>query len=296
MKYLKKFIKYYLLKTQTIYFDLRDLYIYLRHINKRVNYSALNKSSKKALVFGNGPSMKYFLESDLTFDNADLFVCNGFAITDYYEILKPDNYVLLDPAYFDFNNKFVKERTNDVIETWDAILSKTVWEMTLYTSVEDDASLKFIEKKITRKITWINIFPAHFSGKKIYKFALSGLGLLGGQTVTHFSLQIAILKSYEEVYLCGVDLDWVENIKYDENNNKVFLDNKHFYDETKLYYGEVGPYEDSSLIQEFNALHKTFKSFKELHDFAKYLNVKVFRATKSFLHFIPFKQYSKNSD
>jgi hypothetical protein len=296
MKFIKKIIKFFFQKIYTFYLDLRDLYSFQLNKRKRINYPGLNKKNNKALIFGNGPSLKNILKKNFELDKADIFVCNGFAIADNYEILRPINYVLLDPAYFDFENKFVKERLNNVIETWDAILLKTTWDMTLYTSVSDDASLKVIKKKITKNITWINIFPLHFYGRKMYYYLLDGLGLLGGQSVTHFSLQIAILKRYKEVYLCGVDLDWVENIKYDESNNKVFLLNKHFYDETKLYYGEAGLYQDASLIQEFNSLNKTFKSFKELYDFSKYLNVEVFRATKSFLHFIPFKQYSNNSD
>ena len=295
MKHFKKIIILFTKKIYSIYLDLRDLYVYNRNKSKKINYSSLTKKNKKALIFGNGPSLNAFLNQTVKLYNADLFVCNAFAITNNYETLKPENYVLLDPLYFDFDNKYVKERINNVIETWDAIISKTTWRINLYTSVIDDASIKFIKDKITENITWVNILPLSFKGNQKYKYLVNGLGLLGGQTVTHFSLQIALLKRYEELFLCGVDLDWVENIKYDYSNNKVYLLNKHFFDETKLYYGEEGLYQDESLIEEFNSLYKTFISFKELNNFAKHLNVKVFRATKSFLHFIPFKNYSNNS-
>lgn len=295
MKHLKKIIYFLFQKIQLKYLDFRDLYVYSRNKSKRVKYSELNKKNNTALIFGNGPSLNVILNQTVKLDNADIFVCNGFATTNSYEILKPRNYVLLDPLYFDFDNKYVKERINNVIETWDAIISKTTWKINLYTSVLDDASYKFIKSKITSNITWVNILPLSFKGNQKYKYIINGLGLLGGQTVTHFSLQIALLKRYEEVFLCGVDLDWVENIKYDYNNNKVYLLNKHFFDETKLYYGEAGLYKDASLILEFNSLYKTFMSFNELYNFAKHLNVKVFRATKSFLHFIPFKHFSNNS-
>ena len=291
MKHLKKAIKFFILKIHSFILNLRDFYVYSQNISKRVKYSALNKKNNKALVFGNGPSLNNILYQTIELGNADIFVCNGFATTSNYEILKPENYVLLDPSYFDFNNKYVKERVNNVIETWDAIISKTTWKINLYTSVMDDASINFIKKKITTNITWINVLPLTFNGNQKYKYIANGLGILGGQTVTHFSLQIALLKKYKEVFLCGVDLDWFENLNYDYSNNKVFLLNKHFYDETKLYFGEIGLYKDNNLADEFNSYYKTLNGFMELYELSKYLNIKLYRATKSFIHFIPFKKF-----
>jgi hypothetical protein len=295
LKHFKNIIKFFIKKIHSNYLDLRDLYVYSRNNSKKINYSGISKKNSIALIFGNGPSLNDILNQSVKLDNADIFVCNGFALTSSYEILQPENYVLLDPAYFDFNNKYVKEKVNNVIETWDAIISKTTWKINLYTSVMDDASIKFIKSKITSNITWINILPLSFKGNHKYKFLLNGLGILGGQTVTHFSLQIALLKRYEEVFLCGVDLDWVENIKYDYSNNNVYLLNKHFFDETKLYFGEIGLYKDNNLADEFNSYYKTLKYFKELYELSIFLNVKLFRGTKSFIHFIPFKLYKFNS-
>lgn len=292
MKQFKKNIKFFAQKIHSNYIDLRDFYIYSRNKSKKINYSVISKKNNTALIFGNGPSLNDILYQTVKAENADIFVCNGFATTSNYEILKPENYVLLDPSYFDFNNKYVKERVNNVIETWDAIISKTTWKINLYTSVMDDASIKFIKGKITKNITWVNVLPLTFKGSQRYKYIVNGLGLIGGQTVTHFSLQIALLKNYKEVFLCGVDLDWFENLNYDYSNNKVFLLNKHFYDETKLYFGEIGLYKDINLADEFYAYYKTLKDFKELYELSKFLNVKLFRGTKSFIHFIPFKLYN----
>ena len=109
MKQLKKIIKLFIQKIYLNYIDLRDLCVYYRNKSKKVNYSVINKKNSTALIFGNGPSLNDILYQTVKLENADIFVCNGFATTSNYEILKPENYVLLDPSYFDFNNKYVKE-------------------------------------------------------------------------------------------------------------------------------------------------------------------------------------------
>uniref|UniRef100_UPI004048EAAF 6-hydroxymethylpterin diphosphokinase MptE-like protein n=1 Tax=Algoriphagus sp. TaxID=1872435 RepID=UPI004048EAAF len=289
----KKKIKYYLVQLKSLAFVIRDAIVYYWNKNKKVNYISGNRENSKALVFGNGPSLKEFLiEFQFKFDNCDIFVCNAFAISSHYEELKPSKYVLLDPLYFDFNDSRVVNNEVNVIQTWEAILSKTTWPLTLYTSLFDKDLISIIKEKLlkNKNIELINIHPLKFISKNRYTYYSKGLGLIGGITVTHFSVQIAILSRYEEVFMCGVDLDWIENMNYDDNKHKVYLLNKHFYDEEKIYYGE-GIFVNTDMVVEFNALHLTFKMFKDLYNMALYFNVKLYRGSKSFADFIPFKKY-----
>ncbi len=289
-----KFLKFFFEKIQETLLIIRDFYVYNRDLGKKIDYSTQRNNNIKALVFGNGPSLKDFLgEHQFKFNNTDIFVCNAFAISGFFEELMPTKYVLLDPLYFDFNDIRVKNNMVNVTQTWEAILSKTTWPLTLYTSLTDNRSMSFIKDKIIQNanILWINIHPSRFISKNRYYYYSKGLGLIGGVTVTHFSVQIAILSGYHEVYMCGVDLDWIENMKYDNDRNKVYLLDKHFYHEKKIYYGE-GIYVNTDMVVEFNALHLTFKLFKDLYNLAIHFNVRLYRGSKSFADFIPFKKYN----
>ena len=291
-------LKYFLRHLMSYVLISRDYFNFWRNRNRIIEYNPTLYTNKKALIFGNGPSLYNFLEENkFNFDGADIFVCNGFAKVEYYEILKPTNYVLADPLYFDFNDLRVKDKMVDVIETWENIILKTTWKITLHTTVADQNSLEFIREKISENnnINWVNIWPGRFFSEFKYKLYSKGLGILGGITVTHVSTQIAILRRYKEIYMCGIDLDWLENIKYDTEKHNIYLLNKHFYDEDgeRLYYGEDGVYQNADLALELYSLYLTIQGFKDLLSFAGFLKIKLVRGTKSFAHFIPFKDYIK---
>ena len=101
---------------------IRDYILYLFSFNKKQIFVSIEKN---ILVIGNGPSLKGILENKaIKFSDFELFVCNGFSTTEYYEKLKPKFYFLKDNLYFDLENTFVIEKKNNVLDTWDSIFSK----------------------------------------------------------------------------------------------------------------------------------------------------------------------------
>jgi hypothetical protein len=287
-----------LIKTIYLFFKegfllVLDCVTYVIYKNKAIFLP--KKAYPNALILGNGASLGELLENKLSYlQEYDIYVCNGFAKSSYYEILKPKYYSLLDPLYFDLNDNRVVSKSLDVLEVWEAIFSKTNWPVIIYTrlfSVQEIAKLKERFGN-NENLTWVNLAPAKFYSSKRFFFYSKKIGLAGGTTVVHLSLQIAILSGYNEIFLAGVDHNWFENIKYDTENKKAYLVDKHFYDEKRIYYGE-GVLEKIDLITEFKSFAQTLADFKELLQFSIYENVNVFRCTRSFLHFIPFKTIYK---
>jgi len=287
-----KLLKRYYLFFKRVTSEVIDIFFYFLYRKKSILLK--EKRGTIALVLGNGPSLKAFLKNKhFFFGNYDLYVCNSFASTFFYEILKPKNYSILDPVYFELKDYRVVSRLINVLEVWELIFKKTKWPLTIYTSLFpgdikkiDDIINRFGENKF---LTWINLPPIKFYGSNKNHFYSKGIGLIGGMTVTHLSLHIAILNKHKEIYLAGVDHDWIENIHYDKEMHKVYLFNKHFYDKTRLYYGE-GVLKDIDLSAEFTNLGKSFRGFMQLNDFARHKGINVYRCTKSFLYFIPFKK------
>jgi hypothetical protein len=269
----------------------RDFILFLLYKSKSVN---LSKISSNIIVLGNGPSLSE-LDLSLIKNHSDFkfFVCNGFATSIYFEVLKPSHYFIKDPLYFDLLNPFVTNRENDVLNTWEKISSLTTWEMTIFTALMDIDSINNIKEKFpfNASIKWVNILPIEFKGKYKFKYISKGIGLIGGMTVTHFSTLIAILSSSNSVKLAGVDHDWVSCIEYDNSSHKLYLNNNHFYGNGKIFYGE-GIYENNDIVVELYSQYKSFKGFKELSQFASYLKVSLSRCTKSYLHFINYKPLS----
>ncbi len=279
-----------------VFLYFRDYVIYFMYRNKRFK-EARSSTNKMAFVFGNGPGLASFLENknSMLVDSV-LFVCNGFVLTEYFETLKPEYYILKDPLYFDFGDEKVKNKSVPVVEIWENLFLKTKWKINIFVALTDLSVLESIKNRFGQNpnISFSNIFPVVFKSNKRFQFYNEGLGLVGGMTVVHLSLQIAILMNFKEIYLAGVDHDWFENIKYDNDNNKVCLINKHFYGESKLYYSE-GILKDIDLQVEFDTFSKSLKGFKDLQRLAKFKNISIFRTTRSFLHFIPFKNFRSST-
>ena len=55
--------------------------------------------TKPILLLGNGPSLSLEL-SNLNYDDYEFMVVNQFALSTYFNRLKPKNYIISDPMYF----------------------------------------------------------------------------------------------------------------------------------------------------------------------------------------------------
>jgi hypothetical protein len=272
---------------------IRDIYLFARFYNKRVKLKSIKENS---IVIGNGPSFYSFLEINRgLISEYELFACNGFVTTTEFSLLKPENYCLLDPLYFDFNNEFVINRDNNVVKTWEELINKTTWHMCLYVSTLDLNKLKSVELMVNKNsfIRLINLFPIKFKSRFKNYFYSKGIGLIGGMTVTHLSMHLSILKLNKNILLVGVDHDWFKNYNYEIDTNEVSLLNTHFYGAEKLIFGQ-GILTDKNLIHEFESLYKSMLGFYELNVFSTYQNLKVYRASKSYLHFLPYVTLSKS--
>jgi hypothetical protein len=101
----------------------------VRYLFRKTHYPKRKYDSIQ--VLGNGPSLKDDIPKILAKrENAAVMVVNTFASTDLFEQLKPEYYVLVDPAFFSPSKR---ERIKKVQETTSyALIEKTKWEMNLF--------------------------------------------------------------------------------------------------------------------------------------------------------------------
>jgi len=269
-------------------FILSNLLKLILTFNKRIKPQNI-KQVKSAIVLGNGPSLNLFLEKskELILADFDFFVCNMFVNTKYFSILKPKFYFLKDKLFFESEGEFSEPHR----KVWENIFKETSWEMVVYISEINTDSVNKILSKCQENsfVKVINLYPVNFYGRFSNIFYNSGLGIHGGMTVLHFSTHFAIFNRYPNIYLCGVDHDWFENYRYDNSNNKVYLNYRDFWGENKIYFGE-GSYKENDLEREFYSLYTSLKTFKQLSQYATFNNCEIFRSTKSFVHFIKYKE------
>lgn len=186
-------------------------------------------------ILGNGPSLKTDWERlMLRIQPGDSILCvNMFAGSQLYKTVKPNLYVLVDPAFFSTTlSKELQQKVNGTIE---ALINETEWELTLFIPffqrnkecVNRIKSNKYIHICFLKNVPTIGGFS--FINAVLYKLNLSNPLF---QNVAGASLYIAIKAKFEQVFLWGVDHSWLE-YETVQSDNKVYIKSRHCYDDGK---------------------------------------------------------------
>lgn len=239
------------------------------------------KQNEQCIFMGNGPSLKDLLEKNLDFiRNKDIFVSNDFAKTKEFSIVKPNNYVIADPAYF-INQ--VSKDINDRVELVYKSLNNVDWNITIYVPHK-------YQKVITCKIKNNNIIIKSFNhtpikGYRFLEFILFKyrLGMPIVQNVLVAILTIAINLKYEKIFLWGAEHSWMKYIVIN-SKNQVCVEDHHFYSCNKtqnepkvLWYNKDNTITNMEEI--LIAFSLMFKSYYVIDKYAKKNNVKIINQT-----------------
>ena len=247
--------------------------------------SKFSNQKPNASILGNGPSLNQALADNLGFlKETDIYCVNLFALSTVYASLKPQNYVLLDPAFFMFNEQ--NDSRQDIKNTFDAIIQQTNWSMRLFVPFLSRNS--YIIKKIKQERPNIQICLFNYTivrGFPVFRhwFFEHNLGMPQCQNILAASLYVALLQDYKNVYLFGADHSWHEEIRITAQN-EFEMRQIHFYDnESNVKYEKVIDVRNNSrpkLHAQFLSLHKVFYAYEILGVFAKFRKINVLNASK----------------
>jgi hypothetical protein len=238
-----------------------------------------------ASILGNGPSLSQTLADNLSFlKETEMYCVNLFALSKVYASLKPENYVLLDPAFFMFNEQ--NDSRQDIKKTFDAIIQQTDWSMRLFVPARSRNS--YIVKKIKQESPNIQICFFNYTivrGFPTFRhwFFEHNFGMPQCQNILAASLYVALLQDYKNIYLFGADHSWHEEIRITDQN-EFEMRQVHFYDNaTHVKHEKVIDVRNNSrpkLHAQFLSLHKVFYSYEILGAFAKFRKINVLNASK----------------
>ena len=238
-----------------------------------------------ASILGNGPSLNQALADNLDFlKETDIYCVNLFALSTVYASLKPQNYVLLDPAFFMFSEQ--NDGRQDIKKTFDAIIQQTDWPMRLFVPARSKSS--YIVKKLKQERPNIQICFFNYTivrGFPIFRhwFFKHNLGMPQCQNILAASLYVALLQDYKNIYLFGADHSWHEEIRITEQN-EFEMRQVHFYDNANnVKHEKVVDVRNNSrprLHAQFLSLHKVFYSYEILETFAKSRHINVLNASR----------------
>lgn len=192
----------------------------IKELNKTKKVQNLYKEFN-AFVFANGPSLnKLDFRKVREFQERmkyKLICINSFVShTDILEILKPDIYVLSDPAFFGYYDLISEERKKEIITN-----IKTLDDL----NVTIFAPIQFYNRlKIKNQIYYFNDVEFRWWNKNITNITKprSYLSMTG-----YKALSIACFLGFKKIYIAGFDNNWFKSLQVN-NNNEIFYANQHF--------------------------------------------------------------------
>lgn len=251
-------------------------------------------------VLGNGPSLTDTLQNHLTFLAQTELVCvNNFAHSPYFAQLRPQNYVIVDPNYFVFHEQSTDRP--DIRQTIDAFRTAVDWPMTLY--VPRFAKGSYVIRTIQGGNPNIQVVFTNYSVARGFRWLRhwlyrTGWGMMQSQTVIVAALFFMINRRFDVIYLFGADQSWHEQIRISEGN-QVLMQQLHFYEQGKdvayePIYSDKHRTRTDSMANQFLSLHKAFRGYEVLRDYADSVGVRIFNASsKSYIDALERVQLKK---
>lgn len=253
-------------------------------IKSRFSVEILPPQRPVCAILGNGPSLRQSLETDLAFiREAELYCVNNFASSAEYALLQPQNYALLDPAFFLYSEE--NNGRADVEKTIRCLVNLTVWPMNLF--VPQSARGCYLVRQVHNKHPQVRVVFYNYTVVRGYAWFRhlmfrKGWGMPQSQNILAASLYLAITRRFREIYLFGADHSWHEEIRITDAN-ELLMKQEHFYDKpgdaTHIPIYDVVKKETSRMSAQFASLSKAFFSYEILRDYAQAMQVRVLNAS-----------------
>ena len=252
-----------------------------------VTFKPLNiKTNGNLMAFGNGPSLKetinYIQEHSLR-KYFSLAGINDFAKNPVFFSLKPNQYYLIDPAYFTISDH---ETTNEQIEINKLIIhnfNNCSWHIDLFIPYSQRKSyLPHAINNINISICYLNTvhYPIIINSFIFYSLNISNPRY---QNVLNAVLFSGINNNFKTIYLAGADFNLHENL-YVDDKNKLFRKNSHFYGQDIIYQPilKTGPGRiHFTLVEYLQAITNMLSTFEVIRDYAIYKNVEIINITEN---------------
>ena len=236
-----------------------------------------DKKNTECIIIGNGPSINNYLENSIDdISNKDTFVVNYFALTDFFKLVKPNFYLMMDKDIYTLNpTPFNNENKNNLELI--SILNKISWNMTIFApnKFKNTPLIKAIFNKNV-KIVYFNSTP--INGIKFIEnfFFKKNLGMPKPETVIIPAIFLAINLKYSCINLFGAEASWLKYLHVTDNN-EVIVRLKHFY---KNDSDSIQGHSTLSTLSTFLITQAhCFSSHMRLQEYSKYRSSQILNYT-----------------
>lgn len=244
----------------------------------------IRKANECCYIFGNGSSLKSFLESNPQ-HLENVMVVNFFGSSSLFRELKPNMYIVLDNILI---GRPVGDYPKEQVEKLYEDLQAVDWPMTFfYPSNGTRSIISSLLKNKNINIVTYNMTPVSGFKSICHWLFKKSLGMPRPQNISNAAVFCALNFGFRKIYLYGVEHSWMKNFSVDPDSHRIYLDDGHFYDKNNIEWLKKGEYCDF-----LSHIHMALKSHMELREYADSINAKVVNKTPtSFIEAYEFNEY-----
>lgn len=242
--------------------------------------------TEKMILIGNGPSLSKSIE--LYGDEIlryDRLVVNFFALSDQYEVIRPNYYLFVDPAFY-----VIPDNQRDTISRLvGSMVNKTTWKMRLCAplGVENTPLVKALRQNPNIEFVYYFNGERNIGDLTTYEAWDRNLICPPDRNSLSVGLYLSLYWNYPETYLIGVDMSSLEDIRVDQETNELFSIDRHFYNNNSVYSDKNLFDAKRGRIRSDWKLHRyiyqyaeMFENFYDLSLYAQYKGLKVYNASE----------------
>lgn len=231
------------------------------------------KQNKDCIVLGNGPSLHEVLTSNqLNTIDKDIIAVNMFVNSEYFYIIRPRLYTIIDPAYFSPKNERHLMMCNRLISEF----NKLTWELFLFIPKDYTKSSTIVKiQNPLIHIVPLNITPISGFEFICYHLYKKNLGMPKTQTVLNAAIFCSLNIGYKRIFLYGADHTWTKDLFVNDENIVCYGD-RHVYNTNLSIIKKEGRLDELLL-----AFSNMFKTHHLLRSYANKLGVKIINCTQN---------------
>lgn len=267
---------------ESLYQSLISLIRVFARFRFRSDLRKIRISGNELVILANGPSLRSDLDKYPSFFNGKQLMCvNQFVLSDDYDRLKPQFYILLDIGFF------VEKTLPRVAEVREqvkqALIRKTTWPITLCCPVEGRNSRfhrDLAAAGIPVTFAFFNRTVADGSRPVRHWLYRRQLGMPPPQNVLIGALMAALAMGFKKIVFLGADHSWHQGLEIGADGKLVSAEH-HFYDQKpwKVVVEHPETLQRATLHDYFFNLYRTFRSYHLIQEFAVAMDATIINAS-----------------
>ena len=237
----------------------------------RSDLNKINPAGKELVILANGPSLRTDLDNHAGFFRGKQLMCvNQFVLSDDYERLKPQYYILLDKGFFTENTIPRVAEVREQVKQ--ALIRKTTWPITFCCPAEGRNSpfhRDLAASGIPVKFAFFN--STVVDGIRAIRHWLyrRQMGMPPPQNVLIGAIMAGLACGFRRIIILGADHSWHQGLEIGKDGKLVSNEN-HFYDKHpwKVMVEHPETRKRATLHDYFYILYRTFRSYHLIQEFA----------------------------